>query len=59
MHKRSVSQFSNNSQKSDVSSFMSANQLEQSMSYIERTAKKIYPILKELKKRLIPDKPKH
>jgi len=34
---------------------MSANQLEQSMSYIERTAKKIYPILKELKKRLIPD----
>lgn len=26
------------------------------MSYIERTAKKLYPILIELKKRMIPDK---
>jgi hypothetical protein len=26
------------------------------MSYIERTAKKLYPILNELKKRMIPDK---
>lgn len=26
------------------------------MSYIERTARKLYPILNELKKRMIPDK---
>ena len=26
------------------------------MSYIERTARKLYPILSELKKRMIPEK---
>lgn len=26
------------------------------MSYIEKTARKLYPILKELKKRMIPEK---
>lgn len=26
------------------------------MSYIERTARKLYPILQELKKRMIPEK---
>ena len=39
-----------------LSSFASANQLEASMSYIEKTAKKIYPIFNELKKRMIPEK---
>lgn len=28
------------------------------MSYIEKTARKLYPILTELKKRMIPEKPK-
>jgi len=32
------------------------NELEKSMSYIERTAKKLLPILVEVKKRMIPDK---
>lgn len=39
-----------------LSSFASANQLEASMSYIERTARKLCPILTELKKRMIPEK---
>jgi hypothetical protein len=34
------------------------NELEKSMSYIERTAKKLLPILDEVKKRMIPDKKK-
>lgn len=32
------------------------NELEKSMSYVERTAKKLLPILQEVKKRMIPDK---
>ena len=40
-----------------LSSFASANQLEASISYIERTARKLLPILNELKKRMIPEKP--
>jgi hypothetical protein len=32
------------------------NQLEASMSYLERTARKLYPILTELKRRMIPEK---
>ena len=39
-----------------LSSFATANQLESSMSYIEKTARKIYPILTEVKKRMIPEK---
>lgn len=39
-----------------LSSFASANQLESSMSYIEKTARKLHPILIELKKRMIPEK---
>lgn len=49
-HKRQES-FSNN-----LSSFYSLNYLEESMSYIEKTAKKIAPILVQLKKRMIPEK---
>jgi hypothetical protein len=39
-----------------LSNFCSVNELEKSMSYIERTAKKLLPILIEVKKRMIPDK---
>jgi hypothetical protein len=39
-----------------MSSFASVNQLEASMSYIEKTARKLYPIMLELKKRMIPEK---
>jgi hypothetical protein len=39
-----------------LSSFYSANQLDSSMSYIEKTARKLYPILLELKKRMVPEK---
>ena len=39
-----------------LSSFCSVNELEKSMSYVERTAKKLLPILEEVKKRMIPDK---
>ena len=40
----------------NLSSFYSANQLESSMSYIEKTARKLFPILNELKKRMVPEK---
>jgi len=40
----------------NLSSFYSANQLESSMSYIEKTARKLFPILTELKKRMVPEK---
>ena len=39
-----------------LSNFCTVNELEKSMSYIERTAKKLLPILTEVKKRMIPDK---
>jgi len=39
-----------------LSGFCSVNELEKSMSYVERTAKKLLPILEEVKKRMIPDK---
>ena len=39
-----------------LSSFCTVNELEKSMSYVERTAKKLLPILQEVKKRMIPDK---
>jgi len=41
-----------------LSNFCAVNELEKSMSYIERTAKKLLPILVEVKKRMIPDKKK-
>jgi hypothetical protein len=47
-----ISQISNTS----LSNFCTVNELEKSMSYIEKTAKKLLPILTELKKRMIPDK---
>jgi len=39
-----------------LSNFCSVNELEKSMSYIERTAKKLLPIISEVRKRMIPDK---
>mgnify|MGYP001219880448 CR=1 FL=1 len=39
-----------------LSSFCTVNELEKSISYIERTAKKLLQILTEVKKRMIPDK---
>lgn len=39
-----------------LSSFCTVNELEKSISYVERTAKKLLPILIEVKKRMIPDK---
>ena len=39
-----------------MNTFYTANYLEESMSYIERTAKKLLPILEEVKKRMIPEK---
>lgn len=39
-----------------LSSFCTVNELEKSISYVERTAKKLLPILSEVKKRMIPDK---
>ena len=47
MHHQSVQSLTN---------FCSVNELEQSISYIERQAKKLLPILSEVKKRMIPDK---
>lgn len=41
-----------------LSNFCTVNELEKSMSYIERTAKKLLPILIEVKKRMIPEKKK-
>jgi len=41
-----------------LSSFCTVNELEKSMSYVEKTAKKLLPILAEVKKRMIPDKKK-
>lgn len=41
-----------------LSNFCSVNELEKSMSYIEKTAKKLLPILAEVKKKMIPDKKK-
>jgi hypothetical protein len=39
-----------------MSSFYQLNFLEESMSYIERTARKLMPILNEIKKRMVPEK---
>lgn len=41
-----------------MSTFYQANYLEESMSYLEKTAKKLLPILLEVKKRMIPEKKK-
>lgn len=40
----------------NLSSFYTANYLEESMSYIERTAKKLLPILEQVKRRMIVEK---
>ena len=42
-----------------LSSFCTVNELEKSISYVEKTAKKLFPILIEVKKRMIPDKKKN
>jgi hypothetical protein len=39
-----------------LSSFCAINELEKSISYVEKTAKKLLPILIEVKKRMIPEK---
>jgi hypothetical protein len=39
-----------------MSSFYSLNYLEESMSFVERTARKLLPILQELKKKMLPEK---
>jgi hypothetical protein len=41
---------------SNLSSFYSLNYLEESMSFLERTARKLYPILAELRKKMVPEK---
>lgn len=41
---------------SNLSSFYSLNYLEESMSFLERTARKLHPILVELRKKMIPEK---
>jgi hypothetical protein len=41
---------------SNLSQFYSLNYLEESTSYLERTARKLLPILEQLKKRMIPEK---
>jgi hypothetical protein len=41
---------------SNLSSFYSVNYLEESMSFIEKAARKLIPILTELKKKMIPEK---
>lgn len=51
-----VSAISRGQSSHNLSSFYSANQLESSMSYIEKTARKLFPILNELKKRMVPEK---
>jgi len=47
---------SHNNSVHSLSSFCTVNELEKSMSYVEKTAKKLLPILTEVKKRMIPDK---
>lgn len=47
---------SGNQSMHSLSSFCTVNELEKSISYVERTAKKLLPILIEVKKRMIPDK---
>jgi hypothetical protein len=44
---------------SSMSSFFHVNRLEESMSYLEKTAKKLLPILVEVKKRMLPEKKHH
>jgi hypothetical protein len=41
-----------------MSSFYSVNYLEESMSFVEKNARKLHPILQEIKKRMIPEKKK-
>lgn len=50
---------SHNNSVHSLSSFCTVNELEKSMSYVEKTAKKLLPILVEVKKRMIPDKKRH
>ena len=56
VNQSSLSRQSNQQSTHNLSSFYSANQLESSMSYIEKTARKLFPILNELKKRMVPEK---
>jgi hypothetical protein len=55
---QNTSNLSHASSMQSLSNFCAVNELEKSMSYIERTAKKLLPILIEVKKRMIPDKKK-
>lgn len=49
-------QLTHNSSFQSLSNFCTVNELEKSMSHIERTAKKLLPIISEVRKRMIPDK---
>ena len=42
----------------NLSTFYSVNYLEESMSYIEKTARKLLPILVEVKKKMLKEKKK-
>lgn len=39
-----------------MSSFYSVNYLEESMSFVERNARKLHPIVEEIIRRMIPEK---
>jgi hypothetical protein len=56
MRSESVGTNSNSNLQHNFSSFYSVNYLDETVSYLERTAKKLIPILKEVKKRMIQEK---
>jgi|LauGreDrversion4_2_1035121.scaffolds.fasta_scaffold119783_5 hypothetical protein len=43
-------------QSHSLSQFYSLNFMEESMSYLEKTARKLMPILAEIKRRMVPEK---
>lgn len=51
-----VQEHPHNQSTHNLSQFYSLNFLEESMSYLERTARKLMPILLEIKKRMVPEK---
>lgn len=53
-----IDNLSRHSSLQSLSNFCTVNELEKSMSYIEKTAKKLLPIILEVKKKMIPDKKK-
>lgn len=53
MRSESVGTNSNSNLHHNFSSFYSVNYLDETVSYLEKTARKLVPILKEVKKRMI------